>query len=231
MANAETHEKKVKVPKSTRGTCTHIKSAQAEMEIGVKLSERSWENRLKNKNTFTFSGKAEGHFVSLFPKRRLTLSLQSVPCSTAIITTRTEPNYSPALHPTSHSHTHTHVSTSHHTPLPARHITPHTQRLRTLHQPHGWAKRERRLEPLGLRLRLGQSESLMSRDRPHRVPCTSCWGQDVTFATWLTLVLKHIYPKQCLTLRLKPSWDQCVSILSTLCSRPRNVKYSQWESE
>ncbi len=167
--------------------------------------------------------------MSLFPKRRRSLSLQSVSSTPAIITTRTEPNYSPALHPTSHSHTHTHVSTSHHTPLPMRHITPHTQCLHTLGQPHGQAERE--LEPLGLRLGLAQSEKLMSRDQPHRVPYTSCWGQDVTFTTWPThhtcLVLKHIYSKQCLTLRLKPSRYQCASVLSILCSCPRILKYSQ----
>lgn len=155
----------------------------------VELRDRGWESRFQNKKLLPWAEKAEGHFVSLLPNRRLFLSLQSVPSSPAITTTRTEPNYSPALHPTSHSHTH--VSTSHHTPLPARHITPHTQRLCTLHQPHGQAERERRLELLGLRLGLGQSERLMWRGWPHKAPRVSRWGQDVTRATWLT---QHSFP-------------------------------------
>lgn len=219
--------------KSTRGTCTHIKSAQAEMEI-VKLSERTWENRLKNKNTFTFSGKGWRSLCVSLPQASL-VSLSPVCLQLSSYHNhlhRTQLQPSTASH-VSLTHTHTHVSTSHHTPLPARHITPHTQCLHTLRQPHDRAERE--LKPLGLRLGLAQSERLMSRDRPHRGPYTSCWGQDVTRATWPThhtcLVLKHIYPKQCLTLRLKPSWDLCVSVLSILCSCPCIVKYSQRESE
>lgn len=175
--NAQKHVKRKST--SSRGLCMHI----------VKLRDRGWESRFQNKILLPWAEYAEGHFVSLLPNRRLFLPLQSLPSSPAITTTRTEPNYSPALHPMSHSHTH--VSTSHHTPLPARHITPHTQRLCTLHQPHGQAERERRLELLGLRLGLGQSERLIWRGWPHKAPCVSHGGQDVTRATWL---MQHSFP-------------------------------------
>ncbi len=128
--------------KSTRGPCTHIKSAQAEMEI-VKPSERNWENRLKNKNTFTFSGK---------DWRSLCVSLpQASPVSLSPVCLQ---------HSGYHNHPHrtqlqpstaSHVSLTHTTPM-CPHHTHHASPDAAHHTPHSvsphpwsasWPGRER----------------------------------------------------------------------------------------
>lgn len=124
--------------KRTRGTCTHIKSAQAEMEI-VKPSERNWENWLKNKNTFTFSGKGW---------RSLCVSLpQASPVSLSPVCLQLS-GYHNHLHRTQlQPSTASHVSLTH--THPCVHITPHASPDAAHHTPHSVSPHPRSASWLG----------------------------------------------------------------------------------